>query len=201
MTTHAHAQLDRYLTPEEYLALERVAEHKSEYLDGDVVAMPGSSREHNLIVTNLVAELRQQLKGRPDEVYPSDLRVWIPAARKYTYPDVVVARGEPRLQDEHGDTLLNPALIIEVLSPGTESYDRGKKFEHYRSIESLAEYLLVGQVERHVEQYVRQADGRWLFSETTDPMAVVSLPSLDGWLAMAEVYHKVPMRRRRLADS
>jgi Uma2 family endonuclease len=194
MTTHAHAKLEPYLTPEEYLALERSAEHKSEYFDGDVVAMPGSSREHNLIVTNLVAELRQQLKGSPAEVYPSDLRVWIPAARKYAYPDVVVARGEPRLQDEHGDTLLNPTLIVEVLSPGTESYDRGKKFEHYRSIDSLTEYLLVSQVDRHVEQYVRQRDGRWLFSETTDPTAVVSLPSVGCELAMVEVYDKVPLR-------
>ncbi len=184
-----------YLTPEEYLARERCAETKSEYVDGDVVAMPGSSREHNLIVTNLVAELRQQLKGRPDEVYPSDLRVWIPESRKYTYPDVAVATGAPRLQDGEGDVLLNPALIIGVLSPGTESYDRGKKFEHYRSIESLVEYLLVSQYEWRVEQYVRQGDGRWLFGETSDPEGVVSLPALGCELALAEIYDKVPLPR------
>ena len=194
MTTRAEAHQDPYLTPAEYLALERSAETKSEYLDGDMVAMPGSSREHNLIVTNLVGELHQLLKGRSDEVYPSDLRVWIPEKRKYTYPDVSVACGEPRLQDEHGDNLLNPTLIIEVLSPGTESYDRGKKFEHYRSIESLAEYVLVSQYEWRVEQYVRQCDGSWLFTESTDPRSVVSLPSIGCELAMAEIYDKVPIR-------
>ena len=197
MTIRAQATSETYLTPEEYLALERSAEIKSEYLDGDMVAMPGSSREHNLIVTNLVSGLHQRLEDRLDEVYPGDLRVWIPAKRIYTYPDVCVATNEPRLQDGHGDTLLNPRLIIEVLSPGTESYDRGKKFEHYRSIESLDEYVLVDQYERRVEQYVRQLDGRWLFSETLEPSGVVSLPSVRCELPMVEIYHKVPLRDGR----
>ncbi len=194
MPSQAHARRETYLTPEEYLALERSAETKSEYLDGEMIAMPGSSREHNLIVANLVAELRQQLKGRPGEVYPSDLRVWIPESRRYVYPDVAVVRGEPRLQDAHGDVLLNPTLIIEVLSPGTESYDRGKKSEHYRSIESLAEYVLVSQAEPRVERYVRQRDGRWSFGETLDPAAVVMLPSVGCRLAMVEIYDKVGLR-------
>ncbi|MEM7588303.1 MAG: Uma2 family endonuclease [Acidobacteriota bacterium] len=194
MSHPAHARLETYLTPAEYLARERSAEAKSEYLDGDVVAMPGSSREHNLIVTNLVAELRQQLKGRPDEVYPSDLRIWIPENRKYTYPDVSVVRGAPSLQDRFHDTLLNPTVIFEVLSPGTESYDRGKKFEHYQSIPSLMEYVLVGQLEWRVEQYSRQRDGSWLLSETTGSTGGISLDSIDCRLAMAEIYDKVPVR-------
>lgn len=194
MATQAQASLERYLTPEEYLALERSAETKSEYLDGDMIAMPGSSAEHNLIVANLIGELWQQLKGRPDAVYPSDLRVWIPASRTYTYPDVSVVRGEPRFQDGEGDTLLNPALIIEVLSPGTESYDRGKKFEHYRSIDSLAEYVLVSQVDRRVEQFVRQSDHSWLFTEHLNPATEVALPSIRCRFVLAEIYDKVPLR-------
>ncbi len=184
-------QAQPYLNPEEYLAIERAADFKSEYVDGEMFAMSGASRQHNLIVTNLVAELRQQLKGRPCEVYPTDMRVWIPAAAKYTYPDVTVVCGEPRFEDDEFDTLLNPTLIVEVLSPGTESYDRGKKFEHYRSIESLEEYLLVAQDERRVEQFLRQADGRWLFADTAGSEGVVATPSIQCRLALAEIYDKV----------
>ncbi|MEM7356125.1 MAG: Uma2 family endonuclease, partial [Acidobacteriota bacterium] len=192
--TSTAAKLWAHLSPDEYLELERSAEFKSEYIDGDVVAMPGSSREHNLIVANLVGELWQQLKGRPDVVYPSDLRVWIPATRRYTYPDVIVVAGESHFQDDQADTLLNPTVIFEVLSPGTESYDRGKKFEAYRSIDSVKEYLLVDQVERRIEQYARQADDRWLFSDHTATDGIVTLPSVACKLALAEVYAKIPGR-------
>ena len=192
MSTQTSAQSQTHLTPEEYLALERVAEVKSEYVDGDMIAMPGSSREHNLIVTNLIAELREQLKGRPDVVYPSDLRVAIPADGRYTYPDVSVVLGESRFQDHHADTLLNPTLIIEVLSPGTESYDRGRKFQFYRSIDSLAEYLLITQYERRVEQFVRGEDG-WSLLEHTTSAAIVPLPSVGCQLEVAEIYDKVPI--------
>ena len=182
------------LSAEEYLERERSAEYKSEYIDGDVVAMPGASREHNLIVANLVGELRQQLKGRPEVVYPSDLRVWIPARRRYTYPDVTVVTGESRFQDGRSDTLLNPTLIVEVLSPGTESYDRGNKFAAYRSVESIEEYLLVAQVERRVEHFARRPNGEWLFSECTAAGGVVTLPAVRCELALAEIYDKVPGR-------
>ena len=184
-------QAQPYLTPEQYLAIERAADFKSEYIDGEMFAMSGASRQHNLIVTNLVAELRQQLKGRPGEVYPIDMRVWIPATAKYTYPDVTVVCGEPRFEDTELDTLLNPTLIVEVLSPGTESYDRGKKFEHYRGIESLEEYLLVAQDERRIEQFLRQDDGRWLFADTAGSEGVVAAPSIRCRLALAEIYDKV----------
>lgn len=179
------------LTPEDYLALERQAETKSEYLDGEMFAMMGGSLKHSLIVGNLVRELGSQLKKRPCQVFPSDLRVHTPATGLYTYPDVIVVCGEPRLQDEHQDTLLNPTVIIEVLSPTTEAYDRGKKFEHYRSIESLVEYLLVSQNEPHVEHYLRQDDNRWLFTETASLEASLGLPSIQCELALAEVYEKV----------
>src|SRR5437588_10225707 len=120
-----------HLTPEEYLALERKAQVRSEYLDGDMVAMSGGSREHNLIVGNIVGELSLQLKGHPYEVYPSDMRVKVSATGLYTYPDIMIVYGEPHLEDQRRDTLLNPVVIFEVLSESTESYDRGAKFAHY----------------------------------------------------------------------
>ena len=181
------------LTPEEYLAIERQAETRSEYLDGEMFAMAGASIEHNAIVANLIGELRQELKRRPCQVFPSDLRIHIPATGLYTYSDVVVVCGEPHLEDDgHLDTLLNPTLLIEVLSPTSEAYDRGKKFEHYRSVESLAEYLLVAQDALRIEQYLRQPDGRWLFSAVTGREATIPLPSIQCELSLAEVYDKVP---------
>ncbi|MFP5286997.1 MAG: Uma2 family endonuclease [Thermoanaerobaculia bacterium] len=180
-----------YLTPEDYLAIERQAETRSEYLDGEMFAMTGGSLRHSLAVGNLVRELSLKLKNRPCRVFPSDLRVHIPATGLYTYPDVIVVCGEPLLQDECQDTLLNPTVIIEVLSPTTEAYDRGKKFEHYRSIESLLEYLLVSQSEPHVEHYLRQDGNRWLFTETTGLEATLALPSIQCELALAEIYDKI----------
>lgn len=177
--------------PEEYLAFERRSEEKHEYLAGEAFAMTGASREHNLIVTNVVAELRQQMKGRPCQVYPNDMRVKVDASGLYTYPDVAVVCGEARFEDEQVDTLLNPTLIVEVLSDSTEAYDRGEKFEHYRKLPSLAEYLLIAQDRPHVEQYVRQADGHWLLAEWHGREATARLPSIDAALALVEVYDKL----------
>lgn len=182
-----------HLSVEEYLEAERRAETKSEYLDGEVFAMSGGSRRHNLVMTNLIREVSQQLKNRPCEVYPSDLRVHIPATGLYTYPDLVVVCGEPRFEDQELDTLLNPTLIIEVLSPTTEAYDRGKKFEHYRTIESLAEYVLVSQDAPRIEQYVRQEGGSWLLTATPGLEGRMILPSVGCELALAEVYDKVQL--------
>ena len=184
-------QPEPYLTAEDYLALERQAEVKSEYLDGEMVAMAGASREHNLIVGNLVREIGLQLKGRPCEVYPSDMRLQIPATGLYTYPDVTVVCGEPRFEDDESDVLVNPTLIVEVLPSSTESYDRGKKFEHYRTLDSLAGYVLVAQDEPRIEQFVRQPDDRWLFAASAGLEAVVSLPSIQCEIALAEVFDKV----------
>lgn len=182
-----------YLTPEEYLAAERKSEYKSEYIDGEVVAMTGASRRHNLIAFNITGEIGQQLKGRPCEGYASRMRVRVPSARVYTYPDVVVVCGEPQFEDGHVDTLLNPTLIVEVLSESTERYDRGKKFGFYRTIESLAEYLLVAQDEYRIEQYARQQDGRWLLSEYGSLDETVELTSIQCRLALREVYDKIAL--------
>jgi Uma2 family endonuclease len=187
------SQPKTYLTPEEYLAVERKAEDKSEYIDGVMVAMTGASRRHNLLAVNITRELSHQLKGRPCETYASDMRVRISSTRLYTYPDVVVVCGEPRFEDEHVDTLLSPTLIVEVLSESTELYDRGKKFSFYRTVESLAEYLLVAQDECRVEQYVKQTGGRWLLSDFRSTEDVVELTSIQCRLALREVYEKVAL--------
>ena len=180
-----------HLSPEEYLALERKAEIRCEYLDGDMVAMSGGSREHNLIVTNIVREVSTQLRGRPCEVYPSNMRVKVSSTGLYTYPDVVVVCGEPQFEDVIVDTLLNPTVIVEVLSDSTESYDRGAKFGHYRKVASLIEYLLVSQHENRIEQYVRQPEGPWLRSQAAGAKGQIELPSINCVLALSEIYERV----------
>jgi Uma2 family endonuclease len=181
----------KFLTPEEYLALDRQSEEKSEYWDGEMFLMTGASRRHNLIVLNVGGELREQLKERPCEVYPSDMRVRIPNTARYAYPDVSVVCEEPQFEDEETDVLLNPTLIVEVLSASTEAYDRGKKLDSYRTIPSLQECVLIAQDEYHVYVYTRQPDNRWLLSEADDVNEVLSLDSIGCRLPLAEVYRKV----------
>jgi Uma2 family endonuclease len=178
-------------TPEEYLALERQAQCKSEYYAGEIFAMAGASRWHNLIVANVIGELRSQLKGRPCTTYPSDMRVKVSPTGLYTYPDVTVVCGEAQFEDHQQDTLLNPTLIVEVLSESTEAYDRGGKFAHYRKLPSLLEYVLITQTKPHVEHYVRQPDNQWLLAEVESLPDTIHLPSIDCRLALAEVYDKV----------
>jgi len=182
-----------YLTVAEYLAIERRARTRSEYLDGEMFTMPGAGRRHNLIKGNTERELSLQLKRHPCEVYSSDQRVHIPATGLYTYPDIVVVCGEPRFEDIELETLLNPTLIVEVLSSTTEAYDRGKKFEHYRTIESFVEYLLISQDEPLIERYLRQDDGTWLFKAVASLDSRIVLPSIGCELALAEVYEKVEL--------
>jgi len=180
-------------TPEEYLALERRAEYRSEYFNGEIFAMAGASREHNLIAGNAFASLHAQLKGRRCEAYPGDMRVQVSQTGLYTYPDVVVVCGEPQFADAEVDTLLNPTLIVEVLSTTTEAYDRGSKFEQYCTLESLAEYVLIAQDRYRVERFVRQPDGQWLFSAANRLDQVISLASIDCRLPLAEVYDRLSL--------
>lgn len=184
-------QAKTFVTPNEYLALERAAEYKNEYFDGEIFAMVGASRRHNLITTNVVRELSLRLKDRPCEVYPSDMRVRIPSANVYTYPDAVVVCGEPRFEDEAVDTLLNPTVIVEVLSRSTASYDRTVKFGLYRTLESLAEYLLIAQDAFRVEHYVRQPDERWMLTDIRTQEGAVELNSIKCSLRLRDVYEKV----------
>ncbi len=187
------ARQTHYLTATEYLAIERRAETRSEYLDGEMFGMSGASRRHNLIKGNTERELSLQLKTRPCEVYSSNQRVHVPATGLYTYPDVVVVCGEPRFEDDQFDTLLNPTLLIEVLSSGTEAYDHGKKLEHYLTIDSLGEYLLVSQDEPRVERYLRQDGNGWLFTAVAGRDTRIVLPSIQCELSLVEVYHKVKL--------
>ncbi|AUB81857.1 Uma2 family endonuclease [Candidatus Thiodictyon syntrophicum] len=180
------------LTFEEWLEDERASlEGRSEYLDGEVFAMTGASVEHNAIVVNIARELSIQMKGRPCQVYANDLKVRIRSADAGKYPDLIALCGEHQFQDGRRDVLLNPSLIVEVLSDSTEAYDRGKKFAIYRQLPSLREYLLVSQHQAQVELFSRGDDGRWSLSDFSALTASVPLPSVGCTLLLAEVYDKV----------
>jgi Uma2 family endonuclease len=184
------SQPNTFLTPEEYLEIERAAERKSEYFRGEMFAMAGATERHVSIVTNLVAELRQSLKGRPCKVYSTDMRLRVSPSGLYTYPDVMVACGDLQFADDRKDTLLNPLVIIEVLSESTRDYDRGRKFQHYRALPFLKEYLTIAQDEVHVEHWLRP-EGDWRLKEFSDLAQTACLDSIDCTLPLAEIYHKI----------
>lgn len=181
-------------TPEEYLARERKALTKSEYRDGQIHAMPGASRAHNLITVHVTGELYIQLRTRTCEVYPSDMRVKVSAAGLYTYPDVIVVCDEPRFEDSHFDTLLNPTVLIEVLSPSTAAYDRGEKFRRYQYLDSLCEYILISQDTVRVEHYLRREQG-WNLTEFHSLADVCQLTSIGCELSLQAIYAKVQFSR------
>ena len=181
------------LTPEQYLEIERQAEYKSEYYQGEMFAMAGAGLAHNVLVANLVAGLHSQLRSHPCRVLPSDMRVLVAATGLYTYPDVVVVCGDPQFTDQRLDTLVNPNLIGEVLSPSTEAYDRGRKFEQYGAIASLQEYLMVASDRVHVDLYTRQVDGRWLLTSANSLEDTLELESVTCRLGLAELYEKVDL--------
>ena len=179
------------ITPEEYLQRERNAEFRSEYFRGEMFAMASASASHNLIVLNAAASLREQLKRKPCTVYPSDLKLRIEATGLYTYPDVSVVCGEPKLESDGGDVLLNPIILIEVLSDSTEAYDRGKKFEHYRTIPTLKHYVLIAQDRYSIDCFTLHQDGNWILASGQGVEAKIKLESIDCELAVPEVYEKV----------
>lgn len=186
------AQTAAKITPQEYLIAERKSDIKHEYGQGETLAMAGATEAHNLIVANVVGELRNQLKKLPCKLYPNDMRVRIPRGNSYKYPDVVVVCGKAQFEDDHHDTLLNPTVLIEVLSPSTEAYDRGTKFREYRTIDSLQAYLLISQDKPLIEMYTRQENSAsWLFSDAAGSDAMLELSPVDCRLALAEVYDKV----------
>jgi Uma2 family endonuclease len=171
------SQRTTFITPDEYLAQERLAEHKSEYFQGEIIAMSGASGWHVWIVVNVSAELRQQLKGKPCRVSASDFRLRVTAAGLYTYPDVMVVCGEPQFADDQKDTVLNPVLIVEVLSKSTRNYDRTRKFQYYRKLPSLIEYLMIEQD----------------FVEVDDLAQSIQLTSIGCILPLVEVYDKIEL--------
>ena len=187
-----------FLTPEQYLEIERKADFKSEYFRGEMFAMAGASLAHNRLVTAVTVDLGQQLRRGPCEVLGSDMRVAITATGLYCYPDASVCCGGPQLLDGHKDTLLNPTLIVEVLSPSTEAFDRGAKFKRYKSIETFREYLLVASESVDVELRTRQPDGRWILTSADRLEDTLDLQSIGCRLSLADLYEKVEFGERGL---
>jgi Uma2 family endonuclease len=181
------------MTEQEYLAFERASETKHEFLDGRVYAMAGASMRHGRIIKNTSGSLYNQLRGGPCEAITNDLRVRVRATGLNAYPDIVILCGEPVLTDDHLDTLLNPTILIEVLSPSTEAFDRAEKWVHYQQIPSLQEYLLIAQGAPRVDHYIRQDDGSWRYTVTIGLDASVGLPTVGCTLALAEVYENVTL--------
>jgi Uma2 family endonuclease len=186
---------EKFITPEEYLALDRAARQRSEYYDGEMFLMAGASRKHNIIAINASTLLNVALRDSPCEVYASDMRTRIRRSANYVYPDVVVACEEPEFDDENADVLLNPTVVVEILSPGTEKRDQGLKFDLYRRAPSLKEYLLLKQHIPHAMLYQRQRDDSWLLRDFIGLESVVPLEAIGCELKLADIYHKVKFKQ------
>lgn len=178
-------------TLEEYRQLEETSEFKSEYRDGQIVPMTGGTINHNRIAVNICTFLKFALRGKNAEPFMSDLRLWIPRYRRGTYPDVMVLEGQPVFNEGRQDEVLNPTLIVEVLSQSTENFDRENKFRFYRSIPELREYILVDQYELFVEQYLKNEAGQWLFQEYEGEEVTVSFSSVGVQMSMSDIYEGV----------
>ena len=185
------AQSVARITPEQYLEAERKAEFKHEYFDGEVFAMSGGTYPHGIIIIKLTTAFSNALNGRSCGVTSSDVRLRVGSGRLYAYPDVAIACGEPQFADDQKDTLLNPTLIVEVLSISTEAHDRGLKFAQYRTIESLQEYALVSQYEPRVEKFRRQSAGDWLMSECVGLDGACRFESVNCEIPLSEIYYNV----------
>lgn len=184
-------QPDFKWTPTTYLEFERESEVKHEYFQGEIFAMAGASTNHNRLVTSIVHYLYPKLGKKGCDILANDMRVKVSQTGLYTYPDILIACGELHYDDDQKDTLLNPLIIFEVLSPSTESYDRGKKFESYRTLDSLQEYLLISQDKIHIEHYVRQSDKEWQFIDITQSGDVFTLPSIACEVSVKDIYERV----------
>ncbi|MFB2970019.1 Uma2 family endonuclease [Aerosakkonema sp. BLCC-F183] len=181
----------RYYTREEYLALEETAEYKSEYHDGEIVPMTGGTTNHNKIAGNLFAHLKFALRGRNYELFIADVRLWVPRYRKYFYPDLMIIQAEPVYEGAGTTTVTNPSLIVEVLSNSTRSYDKGDKFDYYRSIPEFREYILIDQYKFHIEQLVKTSEGKWLLTYYESADGVLALDSVDFQIPLSDIYEGV----------
>ena len=181
------------ISVEEYLHLEKTAETKHEFVDGEVIAMAGATREHNEIVSNVIREIGLCLKGRECGIYPSDFRVITPAGLNYFYPDATVVCGDLQLQPDVFDTLQNPIVIFEVVSEGTENIDRGYKFFHYQQIPSLQEYILIDSRTRSIEAIRRQANDTWQFDKLSPTDGTLHLNSVGCSLSFDDIYYRVQL--------
>ncbi len=186
----ASLPIQRY-TPEQYLEIDRKAEGRSEYVAGEILAMAGASREHNRITLNIGASLTEQLRGKPCEPFTSDLRVKGRTTGSYLFPDVVAGCTPLEFEDRSLDILLNPVVIIEVLSPTTEAADRSWKFAHYRRLASLSDYIMLSQYQPFVEHYTRQAEDTWALVELSSLSDVLHLPSIRCDLPLSVIYERI----------
>lgn len=184
-------QAKQYHTPEEYLALEETAEFKSEYYRGEIFAMAGGSVDHNQIISNLNARLNLAFRNKNCRVYAADVRLRVEARDMFTYPELLVVCGQPEFYRDRNDTVTNPLVIIEVLSESTKNYDRGEKFEIYRTLPTLKEYILVDQYKAHLEHFSRTGKGQWLLEEFDHPDAILHLPEIDFQISLREIYDKI----------
>jgi Uma2 family endonuclease len=184
-------QETRIYSPEEYFELEIPAEERHEYINGEIRVMPGRTPNHNRIVGNLYANLNFALRGQSYEVFITDQRVWIPRRRIYTYPDIIIIDGALQYQEGRKDTLLNPSIIIEVLSKSTSSYDRSDKFSAYRTIPEFREYILIDQYQIYVEHYVKTEPRKWTFQEYDESNGRLTFSSLAFEISLTDLYHKV----------
>lgn len=180
-----------FLSPDDYLAMERTAEFKSEYVDGEVFAMSGGSMPHSVIAVNLTRHVSDQLEGKPCLALNSDMKVWIGEANQFAYPDLSALCGDPEFYDDQQDVITNPSFIAEVLSPSTELYDRGGKFRKYQRLPSLREYLLLSQTERLAELFLRQEDDTWNLRVLDNDQDCLQIPSLGVEIPLAKLYDKV----------
>ena len=182
----------KFISEEDYLEMEESSLEKHEYFNGEIFQMAGASERHNNISGNIYGEFYIKLKKRPCKVYQNDMRLFVEKTGLYTYPDVIVVCGKPEIRKYKGlDNLKNPVLIVEVLSPSTANYDKGGKFDHYRTIESLQEYVLVWQDKKRVARYTKQDDGSWLLHDFIGEDAEVVLTSIDCSLSIEDIYDKV----------
>ncbi len=180
-----------YYTPEEYLKLEEAADYKSEYRDGEIVPMTGGTTNHNKIALNFAANLKFALRGQSYDIYIGDVRLWIPRYRQYTYPDVMVIQGEPLYTGTGTTTVMNPLLIVEVLSKSTKNYDQGDKFLYYRSIPEFKEYILIDQTRYHVMQHTKTLDGKWLLTEHESEEAALELNTIECQISFSNIYERI----------
>lgn len=181
----------KVVSPETYFEMEKTAEYKSEYYHGEVFAMTGASARHNLIVTNTLANLHTQLQDADCWVFPSDMKVQVDEAAHYVYPDVSVVCGDVAFVEGRDDVVTNPIVIFEVLSESTKDYDRGSKFQAYRNIDSLRDYLVVDQFSAFVEHFTREAPNRWVLKEYRRPEEIISLPSVNARVGLKDIYHRI----------
>ena len=178
-------------TPEEYWELEEKSEFRNEYIQGEIKPVAGGTPNHNEIAGNFYTFLKLALRGKGYKVFMTDLRLWIPPYNVYTYPDIMVIKGQPVLQNNRNDTVINPLLIVEVLSKSTKNYDQGDKFDYYRSIPEFSEYILVDQYRYYVKQFAKADDGRWWLSEYQDEDDSLSFASLDDEIKLSDIYREI----------